>query len=197
MTGQFRQTKWCNIQYASQQQLLWVDSCKEYPSYKYHQSVKQSVRQDNNLTLNQNGASSRSCEKNSPVQHLFPALDIETEVGKGQRSRVAIAGQEIPRPLILHLLPLLPLLPAPLALLIAGPHQQRCRRDQSIKSLTASDSCRTRVRKRHSVFQFVTKLNDSRPFPSRLTTAKCFEAPEYSGSANSKHCSEQRQGWVT
>lgn len=64
----------------------------------------------------------------SPVKDLLPTLDVESEVREGDGGGVRVAGQEVPRPLVIHLLPLFSLLPAPLALLVPGTS-----RDASIK----------------------------------------------------------------
>ena len=59
-----------------------------------------------------------------PVEHLLPALHVKAEVGEGDGGRVRVAGQQVPRPLVLHLIPLLPLLPAPLALLVPAERRE-------------------------------------------------------------------------
>lgn len=56
----------------------------------------------------------------SPVKDLITTLDVEAEVGEGNRAGSGLAGDEVPSTLIPQLLPLLPLLPAPLALLVPG-----------------------------------------------------------------------------
>lgn len=61
----------------------------------------------------------------SPVQHFLAALHVEPEMGERQGGGVGIARQQVPRPLILHLLLLLPLLPSPLALLVARKQKGR------------------------------------------------------------------------
>lgn len=53
-----------------------------------------------------------------PVQDLLAALHVEPEVREGHRGGVGVSGQQVPRPLVVHLLPLFPLLPPPLALLV-------------------------------------------------------------------------------
>lgn len=53
-----------------------------------------------------------------PVEDLIAALNVEAEVGEGNRAGARLAGNQVPGPVIPQLLPLLPFLPAPLALLI-------------------------------------------------------------------------------
>lgn len=50
---------------------------------------------------------------------------------EGQRVGVAVPGQEVPGPLVVHLLPLFPLLPAPLALFV--PARERKKNQNSLK----------------------------------------------------------------
>lgn len=44
---------------------------------------------------------------------------------EGQRVGVAVPGQEVPGPLVVHLLPLFPLLPAPLALFVPARERKK------------------------------------------------------------------------